>query len=60
MKILPSRRPVAIAVGLFLLIVIAIDQGVSAPPNPFTAPSPIALGSGQAAGGAHCAAPAVR
>lgn len=60
MKILPSRRPVAIAVALLLLGVLAIDSGVSAPPNPFTAPSPIALGSGQAAGGAHCAAPAVR
>ena len=60
MKIISSRRPVALAVGLFLLIVFAVDQGVSAPPNPFTAPSILALGSGETAGGAHCAAPAVR
>ncbi|KPQ12444.1 MAG: hypothetical protein HLUCCO17_02430 [Saliniramus fredricksonii] len=60
MKIISSRRPVALAVGLFLLIVFAVDQGVSAPPNPFTAPPILALGSGETAGGAHCAAPAVR
>ncbi|MCC5976512.1 MAG: hypothetical protein JJU21_00480 [Salinarimonas sp.] len=55
-----SRRPVAIAVALLLLGILALDTGISAPLNPFAAPSPIALGSGQAAGGAHCAAPATR
>lgn len=55
-----SRRAVAFAVALFLVIVIAVDQGVSLPLNPFTAPPVIALGSGETAGGAHCAAPAVR
>ena len=55
-----SRRAVAFAVAFFLVIVIAVDQGVSRPLNPFTAPPVIALGSGETVGGAHCAAPAVR
>ena len=60
MKIISSRRPVALAVGLFLLIVFAVHQGVSAPPNPFTAPPIPRPRSGETAGGDHCAAPAVR
>ncbi len=60
MKTSTSRRPVAVAVALLLLGVLALDTGVSAPLNPFAAPPPVALGSGQAASGAHCAAPATR
>lgn len=55
-----SRRPVVFAVMLLLLGILALDQEVSAPLNPFTAPPILALGSGEAAGGAHCAAPVVR
>ncbi|MEF2548465.1 hypothetical protein VQ045_14995 [Aurantimonas sp. E1-2-R+4] len=35
---------------------IAFDLAASASPNPFQAPPLLALGSGQAASGAHCAA----
>lgn len=43
----------AAALGL-ILAVLAIDLAISPAPNPYRAPPPIALGSGQAAGGAHC------
>lgn len=36
--------------------VIALDLAQSTPPDPFRAPPLLALGSGLAAGGAHCAA----
>ncbi len=47
-------------VGVAALIggLIVFDLSVSAEPNPFRAPPLLALGSGQAAGVAHCAAPA--
>lgn len=41
---------VAVATGLWL------DLAASKPLNPFKAPALFALGSGQSAGGAHCAA----
>lgn len=46
--------------GLALLLVAGIlllDRAVSAPPDPFRAPPVVALGSGAAPAGAHCAAP---
>lgn len=45
----------AIGLGVIAGIVLA-DLAISAPLDPFRAPPAIALGSGQAASGAHCAA----
>jgi hypothetical protein len=44
-----------LALGLIALVV-AVDLGSGAVPNPYRAPPLVALGSGLAAGGAHCAA----
>ncbi len=52
-----------IVAGLTLagaLAIVLADLAVSAPLNPFKAPPLFALGSGQAATGAHCAAPPSR
>ncbi|WP_372890350.1 hypothetical protein [Rhodosalinus sp.] len=49
---LTAALALALLAGLLLL-----DLSRSAPLDPFAAPPPIALGSGQAPGGAHCAAP---
>ncbi|MBK5934607.1 hypothetical protein C8N32_13116 [Rhodovulum imhoffii] len=49
-----TRRPVAIALVLAVLALLAFDLATSAPLNPYNAPPPIALGSGQASTGAHC------
>jgi len=51
------RAHVVMLLGLGMLGVIVLDQVQSEPLNPYTAPPMIALGSGMAAGGAHCAAP---
>jgi hypothetical protein len=56
-----TRRVTMLAVAVMVAALIAFDLGASAPPNPFKAPPLFALGSGQASGGAHCAAlPPVR
>jgi len=52
-----TRAHVVMLLGLGMLGVIVLDQVQSEPLNPYTAPPMIALGSGMAAGGAHCAAP---
>jgi hypothetical protein len=44
------------AMALMIAGLLAVDHGGSAQPNPFRAPPLLALGSGLAAGGAHCAA----
>jgi hypothetical protein len=41
-----------------LLLLVAADLVASRPLDPFAAPAPLALWSGQAASGGHCAAPA--
>lgn len=51
-----TRRLTATLAMALVAGVILIDLGQSAPLDPFKAPPPIALGSGLAAGGAHCAA----
>jgi len=51
------RAHVAMLLGLGLLGLIALDQAQSEPLNPYTAPPLLALGSGLAASGGHCAAP---
>ncbi len=51
-----TRRATMGAVAVLLGALIALDLAASVPPNPFRAPPLLALGSGQASGGAHCAA----
>jgi hypothetical protein len=48
----------AIVILVFALggIALGFDIAASTPLNPFVAPPLLALGSGEAAGGAHCAA----
>lgn len=53
-----NRAHVTIAVLLLGVGFIAFDAGAVAKPlNPYAAPPMLALGSGMAAAGAHCAAP---
>lgn len=54
-----TRRAVAAGVLGLILAVLGLDLATSAPLNPYRAPPLLALGSGLAAGGAHCAAVAV-
>lgn len=51
-----TRRITMLAVAAMIGALIAFDLAASAPPNPFKAPPLLALGSGQASSGAHCAA----
>ncbi len=51
-----TRHLIAIMALGGVAVIIAADLATSAPLDPFRAPAAIALGSGQAAGGAHCAA----
>lgn len=51
-----TRRVIAAAVFLLLGGLLALDASQSVAPNPYRAPPALALGSGLAAGGAHCAA----
>lgn len=52
-----GTRGVSAAMGLALIAAVVLtDLAISAPLDPFRAPPAIALGSGQAASGAHCAA----
>jgi hypothetical protein len=53
----PGRLGVAAAIFLAAAAFLAFDLATAEPINPFAAPPPIAFGSGQSAGGAHCAAP---
>ncbi len=56
------RGPSRVAVGALSLagvaLVLALDLATAVPLDPFQAPPPAAFGSGLAASGAHCAAPA--
>jgi hypothetical protein len=54
----PGRLGTAALVLAAAAAFLAFDLATSEPINPFAAPPPLAFGSGQAAGGAHCAAPA--
>ena len=50
------RGSVAAAILAALALGLALDLHASVPLNPYRSPSLLALGSGEAAGGAHCAA----
>ncbi|MCP1167940.1 MULTISPECIES: hypothetical protein [Limimaricola] len=54
-----TRTPIALSVIGLVVALIAADLAGSAPLNPYQAPPMLALGSGLAATGAHCAAPVV-
>ncbi|MCU0900378.1 MAG: hypothetical protein MUC82_07780 [Cypionkella sp.] len=51
-----TRRLTAFAALGLTAVVVLTDLATSAPLDPFRAPPAIALGSGQATSGAHCAA----
>ena len=51
-----NRFIVVLLVFLLGGLALSLDIAASKPLNPFKAPPLLALGSGQAAGGAHCAA----
>ncbi|TVQ53471.1 MAG: hypothetical protein EA355_13430 [Rhodobacteraceae bacterium] len=61
MTVTISARPGRLAVAALILAataaLIAVDLATSDPINPFAAPPPLAFGSGQSGGGAHCATP---
>lgn len=50
-----SRAMAVLIVGIAALL--AFDLMTSAAPDPFRAPPPAALGSGQPSAGAHCSMP---
>ncbi|MGM0586707.1 MAG: hypothetical protein ACQEUZ_18850 [Pseudomonadota bacterium] len=52
-----TRRAVSAAVLAALAAGLALDLAASEPLDPWRAPPVLALGSGQPASGAHCAAP---
>ena len=51
-----TRRLTAFVALALIAAVVLTDLATSAPLDPFRAPPAIALGSGQATSGAHCAA----
>lgn len=51
------RLHVVMLVGVGAVALIALDHAQSVPLNPYTSPPMLALGSGLAATGGHCAAP---
>ena len=51
-----TRRVTMLGAAAMIAALIALDLAASAPPDPFGAPPLLALGSGQASAGAHCAA----
>lgn len=51
-----TRLPVVLGLLGAVAGVLAFDLATSAPLDPYSAPPLLALGSGQASGGAHCAA----
>lgn len=52
--VLPTRARVSTATAIMLLLLLWIDSRNAEPINPFAAPWPTALGSGEVPTGAHC------
>lgn len=50
-----TRLPVVLVLFAAVAGVLVFDLATSKPLDPFSAPPLLALGSGQASGGAHCA-----
>jgi len=51
---LPARPTVSTAAAIMLVFLLWIDTRIAEPINPFSAPWPTALGSGEVPSGAHC------
>lgn len=51
---LPGRTLTGVAVLILLGLLLVLDTAQSRPINPYAAPPPVALGSGEAPSGAHC------
>ena len=52
--VLPTRTRISTATAIMLLLLLWIDSRNAEPINPFAAPWPTALGSGEVPTGAHC------
>ncbi|MDO9478340.1 MAG: YeeE/YedE thiosulfate transporter family protein, partial [Pseudohongiella sp.] len=52
--VLPARTTVSSAAAIALVLLLWLDNFVADPINPFAAPWPTALGSGEVPSGAHC------
>jgi len=52
--VLPTRTSVSTATAILLVLLLWIDTRDAEPINPFAAPWPTALGSGEVPSGAHC------
>lgn len=51
---LPGRPLAGLAVLVLLGLLLLLDTAQSQPINPYAAPPPVALGSGEPPSGAHC------
>jgi uncharacterized membrane protein YedE/YeeE len=52
--VLPARSRISTTAAIMLVLLLWIDNRNAEPINPFAAPWPTALGSGEAPSGAHC------
>lgn len=52
--VLPARPVVGYITVACLAMLLILDGGESIPINPYAAPAPVALGSGEAPTAAHC------
>jgi len=52
--VMPARRTVGLLALTLIIGLLLLDQVQSIPIDPFRAPAPMALGSGQAPTGGHC------
>lgn len=50
----PGRTATGLLTLALIVLLLLLDARQSTPINPHAAPSPVALGSGQAPAGAHC------
>lgn len=50
----PGRTATGLLTLAMIVLLLILDARQSIPINPHAAPSPVALGSGQAPAGAHC------
>jgi hypothetical protein len=56
----PTAKTLALLAVLLVALVLVLDLWQSGPPNPYSAPPALAIGSGAAPSGAHCSAGAGR
>jgi hypothetical protein len=51
---LPERPLVGYLTLAFIVVLLGVDQAQSRPIDPYRAPQPVALGSGETPAAAHC------